>query len=245
MAGEVSTRRRGGRACMGVTRCAPVVVGLTMLVAAGEAGADESRKAQEYEALYSRYLLSARATEQQATAARSIAWMANLGVDPRARGVNDLVTVRVVESIVAQGSADSQLSKSSRATAAVPRLFGLEEALPDWLDPTALVDASADTRFKGGGVTTRSGELSATVTARVVEVLPNGDFVLEGAREIDINGDRQIVVLTGVVRPVDIDRNNRVLSTAIGQLRIQYFGRGLIRDNLRPGWLVRVLNKIF
>ena len=83
------------------------------------------------------------------------------------------------------------------------------------------------------------------MTARVVEVLPNGDLALEGAREIDINGDRQIVVLTGVVRQADIGPHNVVPSTSIGQLRILYFGRGLIRDNLKPGWLIRVLNKIF
>ena len=83
------------------------------------------------------------------------------------------------------------------------------------------------------------------MTARVAEVLPNGDLVLEGVREIDINGDRQLVVLTGVARPDDIAPTNMVLSTQVGQLRIRYFGRGLIKDNLKPGWLIRVLNKIF
>ena len=83
------------------------------------------------------------------------------------------------------------------------------------------------------------------MTARVSDVLPNGDMVVEGVREIEINGDRQIVVLTGVVRGADVDRSNIVLSTSIGQLRIRYFGRGLIKDNLKPGWLVRVLNKVF
>jgi flagellar L-ring protein precursor FlgH len=83
------------------------------------------------------------------------------------------------------------------------------------------------------------------MTARVSDVLPNGDMVIEGVREIEINGDHQIVVLSGVVRPVDIDQNNVVLSTEIGQLRIRYFGKGLMKDNLRPGWLVRVLNKVF
>jgi flagellar L-ring protein precursor FlgH len=69
--------------------------------------------------------------------------------------------------------------------------------------------------------------------------------VVEGVREIDINGDRQVVVLTGVVRVRDISTGNVVSSTSIGQLRVQYFGRGLIKDNLSPGWLLRVLNKIF
>ena len=64
------------------------------------------------------------------------------------------------------------------------------------------------------------------MTARVTEVLPNGDLVLEGVREIDINGDRQILVLTGVVRPADIGPGNVVPSTAVGQMRIRYFGAG-------------------
>ena len=83
------------------------------------------------------------------------------------------------------------------------------------------------------------------MTARVTDVLPNGDLVVEGVREIEINGDRQIVVLTGVVRAADIGPSNVVLSTSIGQLRIRYFGRGLMKDNLKPGWLIRVLNKVF
>jgi len=87
--------------------------------------------------------------------------------------------------------------------------------------------------------------LTAQMTARVSDVLPNGDMVVEGVREIEINGDHQIVVLSGVVRPVDIDQNNVVLSTEIGQLRIRYFGKGLMKDNLKPVWLVRVLNKVF
>ena len=87
--------------------------------------------------------------------------------------------------------------------------------------------------------------LTATMTTRVSEVLPNGDLVLEGVRELDLNGERQVVVLTGIVRAQDVRRNNQVLSTQVAQLRIQYYGRGLMKDNLKPGWLVRVMNKIF
>jgi len=153
--------------------------------------------------------------------------------------------VRVIESIAATGTADSSVSKSGSAGVALPSVFGLEDLLPSRLDPTNLVTGSSNTDFQGGGTTTRAGELVATITARVADVLPNGDLVLEGVREIDINGDRQILVLTGVVRPVDVGPGNVVLSSLIGQLRIRYFGRGLIRDSLSPGWLVRVLNKIF
>jgi flagellar L-ring protein precursor FlgH len=222
-------------------------VAVALALGAGQATAETPKAppSDNYDVLYARYLASARATTSQVQGAPDIGWMANLGLDPRARSVNDLVTIRVTESITGVGSADSELNKNSNAKAGVAQMFGAESVTPDWLDSSNLVGAASDTKFKGGGTTSRSGVLTANVTARVVEVLPNGDLVLEGVREIDINGDRQIIVLTGVVRQSDIGRGNVVLSPMVGQLRIRYFGRGLIKDNLKPGWLVRLLNKIF
>jgi flagellar L-ring protein FlgH len=197
-----------------------------------------------YDELYLRYLTSARALPTTASAPDS-SWMTGLFPDLRARRVNDLVTVRVVESIAAVGSADSNLDKNSKASASLPNLFGLESKYPGWLDPSSLASMGTSTTFKGGGQTSRTGDLVATISSRVTEVLPNGDLALEGIREVDINGDVQIIVLSGVVRTADIGPGNVVPSTAIGQMRIRYFGRGLIKDNLKPGWVVRMLNRIF
>lgn len=225
--------------------CVSASLWFVIVTVAGSAYAQEPAKpADNYDELYQRYLASARATASAPPSADSL-WMAGLNADLRARRLNDLVTVRVTEFVTAQGSADSSLDKSSSASASVTNLFGLESKFPGWLDPTSLAAASADTSFEGGGSTARAGSLTAVITARVVDVLPNGDLALEGVREIDINGDRQIIVLTGVVRTADVGPGNVVPSTAIGQMRIRYFGRGLIKDNLQPGWLVRVLNKIF
>ena len=221
-----------------------VAVGLATVVGSGTARAGDGQKSDNYDAAFERYLQQARATVE-APRANDWTWMSRLALDHRARGVNDLLTIRVVESITASGSADAATSKSNQAAIAVPFLFGLEKKLPDSIDPTSLAAAKTNTNFQGSGATTRTGELFALITARVSDVLPNGDLVIEGVREIDINGDRQIVVLTGVVRPYDINPANTVLSTSIGQLRIRYFGRGLTQDNLKPGWLIRALNKVF
>jgi flagellar L-ring protein precursor FlgH len=212
----------------------------------GTAGAGNGldKGSDNYDEVFARYLRQAHASAE-APPSNDWSWMSRLALDHRARSVNDLLTIRVVESITATGSADAATSKSSQAGIGVASLFGIEKKLPDAVDPTSLVGAKANTDFKGSGATTRTGELSALITARVSDVLPNGDLVLEGVREIDINGDRQIVVLTGVVRPYDINATNTVLSTSIGQLRIRYFGRGLTQDNLKPGWLIRILNKVF
>lgn len=186
----------------------------------------------KYDELFEKYLLEARKMP-----ASSSSWMSNLMADPRARNQNDLITIRIEENVTASGSADSTLGKSSSAKVDFPSPVskGLAKVLPN----------GSDTTFTGSGSTTRSSAISALMTARVAEVLPNGDLVIEGIREVDVNGDNQIVVLTGVVRPVDVGPTNSVSSTLVGQLRIRSIGRGLIKDSLSPGWLMRILNKIF
>ena len=205
---------------------------------------DTPAKSDNYDELVSRYLSEAR-KQAGGEPTSTNTWMSGLMGDLRARQVNDLLTVRVEESITASGTADSAVSKSGKATAGVPTFFGLETKLPDSVNPANLVSTNSNTDFKGAGTTTRAGALSARLTARVAEVLPNGDLFIEGVREIEINGDRQIVVLTGIARVADINPANVVPSAALGQLRIRYFGRGLIKDSLSPGWLIRVINKIF
>jgi flagellar L-ring protein precursor FlgH len=205
-------------------------------------GAQTPSTSDSYDELFNNFLKEAR-TVPPAAPGDSWGWMNGLALDNRARKVNDLITIQVVENITAAGSADSSVAKDSGASVGLPSLFGLEGKLPG--DPASLVSGKSSTNFKGTGSTSRQGQLTALVTARVTEVLPSGDLVVEGVREMVINGDRQIVVLTGVVRQADVAPSNVVASTSIGEFRIRYFGRGLMKDNLNPGWLVRILNKVF
>jgi flagellar L-ring protein precursor FlgH len=195
--------------------------------------------AKTYDEAYQRYLASARQLDVPANM-----WMADLMTDPSARRVGDLVTIRVIESLSATGTAGSNVGKASSAKVNVPMPTIPKVAMPA-NDLLKWGPIEADSKFNGTGSSTRTTELSATMTARVAEVLPNGTLVLEGVREIDINGDRSLVVLTGVVRPIDIQPGNVVPSSQIGQLRIQSLSQGLIKDSLTPGVLVRLLNKIF
>lgn len=202
-----------------------------------------------YDAAVARHLetarMLARAGATTLTDEPSLDWITGLTSDRRASRVNDLITVRVIENIESSATADSALDKAGSGSASVPTLFGLETKLPSAIDPSNLMSTNSETTFKGSGTTTRTSMLTATMTARVSEVLPNGDLMLESVKELDLNGERQVVVLTGVVRAQDVRRTNQVLSTQIANLRIQYYGRGLMKDNLKPGWLVRIMNKIF
>jgi flagellar L-ring protein precursor FlgH len=218
------------------------------LLAATPSWAQAPASKDTYDAAVQRHLETARALARASAAQSdepSIDWVMSLTSDRRASRVNDLITVRVVENIESSATADSALDKNSNGTAGVPTLFGLETKLPSSVDPANLISTTSETTFKGGGTTSRTSMLTATMTARVSDVLPNGDLVLEGVRELDLNGERQVVVLTGIVRAQDLRRSNQVLSTQIAQLRIQYYGRGLMKDNLKPGWLLRIMNKLF
>jgi flagellar L-ring protein precursor FlgH len=224
-------------------------IAFTLLCAATPALAQKSgaaekppKAADNYDVLLQQFLEDSRSA---AAAPAASSWMAGLTTDLRARRVNDLITIRVMESLTGLGAADSNLDKKSSGTAGIPSLFGLESRLPSSINPANLITVGANTTFQGGGSTSRTGSLTGVLTARVQEVLPNGDLLVQGVREIEINGDRQMLVVTGVVRTADINAANVVPSTAVGQMRIRYFGRGLMKDNLSPGWLIRILNKIF
>lgn len=188
-----------------------------------------------------RYLEATRAMPP----ADPFSWMQNLNLDIRARKVNDIVTVRVEESIAATGSTDATIAKSSSTAAGISTFFGLPAKLPSSLGLSDLATTKSGTDFRGTGSTARASVLTATLSARVAEVMPNGDLLIEGIREIEINGDRQVVVLTGVARVADIGGANVINSSDLGQLSIRYFGRGLTKTTMTPGWLVRIINKVF
>jgi flagellar L-ring protein precursor FlgH len=225
-----------------------LIVGLSSAIVSGQRpkaeAAEKKVKADNYDEVVARYLETAR-LQETAVPADPNSWINGMMGDRRARQVNDLVTVRVIETIAASGSAGSDISKTGSANVGMSGMFGVETMLPQSVNPAALVGVNSETGYQGGGSTNRAGQLSAIITARVAEVLPNGDLVLEGIREVDINGDRQIIVLTGTARSQDVGPGNVLLSPAIGQLRIRYFGKGLMKDSMSPGWLIRILNKIF
>lgn len=180
---------------------------------------------------------AAPAPPQTQTAAAPYGWANDLLLDHRARRAGDIVTVQITESIAATGSADSNLGKASQSDGKLP-----------WPIPSKwsqALQSSSDTKFTGNGTTSRAASITAIMSARVTERLPNGDLAIEGLREIVINGDRQFVTLTGIIRASDIAAGNIVSSAYIADLRIKYFGQGFMKDNLSPGWLMRFLNKIF
>ena len=141
---------------------------------------------------------------------------------------------------------DTDVSGESTLKAALAKFFGVEtyaKKRNDDMDFTSLVDATTSSEYKGEGETTRKGSLTGKISAMIVEVLPGGILRIEGEKILSVNQEEQIMVISGLVRPRDISSGNEIESSKIAQLRIDYYGKGVIGDVQEGGWFIRIMSK--
>ncbi len=190
-------------------------------------------------------------------------WQANsslngMFIDTKACNIGDIVTVKIEESAKATNKAKTGTERSSSLEAGIEKLFGLEdwwqnEILPDIpgklpkIDPfgNPSIKGNFKSEFAGDGETSRSGSLDAFITCRVMEVLPNGNLKIVGTREVMVNYENQMIILSGIIRPRDIAENNVILSTFISDAKIAYSGSGVVNDRQRPVWLTNLMNTVW
>jgi flagellar L-ring protein precursor FlgH len=151
----------------------------------------------------------------------------------------DTVTVVVSDRATAVASGTTNTSRSSSVTAGVQAALGPIKAT----GPLGqLAGAKSDSAIKGTGSTTRSMQLSTTVTSIVERVLPNGNLLLRGSKSIAVNSERQVVEVRGIVRPEDLQAGNTIASDRVAMLDIKVNGKGVVGDSIRrPFILYRIL----
>ena len=154
----------------------------------------------------------------------------------KARNVGDLITIIITERATANATSKTRANNKSE-TRGGPAL--------GWLDFIKPWDMTVENKYLGDGDTQRDGSLRAEISARIVEVLENGDFRVEGTRMVNINGEKQLIEITGFCRARDIEADNTILSTYISDAQIAYNGSGIINDTSQPGVVTRVLNWLF
>nr|WP_026841149.1 MULTISPECIES: flagellar basal body L-ring protein FlgH [Citrifermentans] len=176
-------------------------------------------------------------------------WQASstgLAEDMKARRRGDIITVVISENASASKKASTGTSRGSSISAGIPKLLGLETtAIKNWADLSDLLNASFSSKFDGSGSTSRQETLQATISAKVVDVIPNGNLLIEGRRNVKVNNEDQIIILTGTVRGRDVSADNTISSALIADAKIAYSGKGIISDRQKPGWLLNALDKIW
>lgn len=168
--------------------------------------------------------------------------------DQKARNVGDIVTIIISESASASKQATTTTGRETNISAGIPNLFGLENSsfiTDSNLDLNNMVTGNFSNDFDGQGTTTRKGNLTAALTAQVVERYPNGNLKIRGGKEVMVNNEVQIIYLTGIVRTIDITAANTIPSSKVLNARISYTGQGAIADKQQPGWLMRTLDNVW
>lgn len=165
--------------------------------------------------------------------------LADLAVDVRARGIDDMVTIIVNEQASAVSTGVTKTSRASSANSAITSAAGQLKAAGALAN---LLNANTNTSLNGQGTTSRTTTLNTTLSARVIDVLPNGYLVIEGSKTVLVNSENQSVNLRGVVRQSDLSTANTVQSGRIAQMELKINGRGVVNDSIhRPNFLYRLL----
>ena len=171
---------------------------------------------------------------------------AYLFIDAQARRVGDLLTVMISQNTDVQNREDRGMSKSS----SVEEGFSLSAAANGGFSQqggsaTLDVGNQASREFQGEAAYTSERTFQDRFTVSVVDILPNGNLVVSGRRRVWVAGDETVLVLTGVVREVDIGPANTVPSHFVSDLNISYESNGPERRFTRQGWLSRRLNRFY
>ena len=181
--------------------------------------------------------------------------------DHKAMGVNDIVQVVISENAKSSNVSSKQLSKNDSTDLNVG-LFGgsnnvgkavggtvgsTVSTLADKLNTASNIsfDASTNNAFKGNGSATKDASFSTTITARIVKVLSNGNYFIAGKREILIDEQKQIIQISGVIRPYDIDQYNKIDSAQMSEAKILYKTQGDVDRATQQGWGTKIVQSVW
>lgn len=172
--------------------------------------------------------------------------------DQRAVRIGDILTVRVRVTDRAQFQNQTTRNRRAGEESAVDAAFGLQNVIrgiPNGalgalgpIDPSNLVATNSNSQLTGTGQTNRQENISTNVAAVVMQVLPNGNLVIEGRQEVRVNFEVRELIVAGIVRPEDIESGNEVDSTKIAEARIAYGGRGQLTDVQQPRYGQQILD---
>ncbi len=157
-----------------------------------------------------------------------------------ARRVGDILTIRLVENMDASKSSSTSTSKSNAITIPAPTIGGRGVTA----NGIEILDNSfeSDKTFDGSGSSRQSNSIFGDITVTVARRWPNGNLFVRGEKWLTINQGREFVRVSGIVRSVDINPDNTVLSTKVADARITYSARGALADANSPGLLSRFFN---
>jgi flagellar L-ring protein precursor FlgH len=155
--------------------------------------------------------------------------------DRRARYVGDTITVNITESTSASAQSNNKLDKAGTSKASVSALSGLPGKSLLGLN----LDAGSATTFSGKGEAANKNAFSGSITVTVIDVMPNGNLLVSGEKQLAIGHEQEFVRISGIINPSFVTAFNTVPSSQIADARIEYKSAGQISESQIMGWLAR------
>lgn len=166
--------------------------------------------------------------------------------DKRSLNVGDIITIAISESSTANKNNSTATERKSSLSAAITAFLYPAGATP-LLTKNGSLPAMAynsDHAHTGTGTISDSETIVAQIAVQIIDVLPNGNLVVEGKRETSFSNEHQTIILRGVVRPDDVGGNNTVFSYNVADATIQIIGKGTVSDSQNKGWFNRIWDKL-
>jgi len=160
--------------------------------------------------------------------------------DRRARFVGDTLTIRITENTAASKSSGANTERTSGIQAAVPIVKGV----PGKTFKDLELEASTSNTFDGKGAATANNVFTGTITVTVIELMPNGNLLVSGEKQVAMSQGTEFIRFSGVVNPITINTSNSVASTQVADARIEYRANGYIDEAQTMGWLARFFNNV-
>lgn len=169
--------------------------------------------------------------------------------DQRAGRVGDILTVVIEIDDEAQLDNSTSRSRGADESAGLDNLLGYESRINNIFDgdaiPTDLVNADSASSSTGSGSVDRTEQIDLRMAAVITQILPNGNLVLQGSQQVQVNFEQRNLTVRGVIRPEDITAVNEVPYDKIAEARIAYGGEGTISDLQQPRYGQQVFDILF
>ncbi|AQW84435.1 flagellar L-ring protein [Campylobacter pinnipediorum subsp. pinnipediorum] len=170
--------------------------------------------------------------------------------DRKAMNVNDIVTVIISETSTQSSSGSKKTTRDTTTslkggivTGGAAPLSHIAKQINKY--GNIGFEAGGESGFTGSGSSDRSERFNTTISARIIKILNNGNYFIEGNRELLINGEKQIIQITGVIRPYDISQNNEIDSRYIADAKILYKTEGDLDKSTKKPWGTKLIETIW
>jgi flagellar L-ring protein precursor FlgH len=169
--------------------------------------------------------------------------------DQRADNVGDILTVLLDIKDKAELDNESERTRQADEGAGLDALLGYEadlaQVLPETVNNASLVGANSTSNHKGTGKIDREEKIKMKLAATIMQVLPNGNMVIQGRQEVRVNFEKRILEFAGVIRPQDITIDNTISYDKVAEARVSYGGKGQITDVQQPRYGQQVYDVLF